>query len=128
MSEPSIATLRRRDVVRSSVTRPSTNSNPSHTNHQPLILLKLESLVSDFKTHNLAVIDIMKDEDVDGVAKERGILLDSHVDEIVTLASCIQELLNTSSPTAEVGARSVLVLHLSQFCMRRRHFNQYAIK
>ena len=59
----------------------------------------------------------MKDEDVDGLAKEQGIL-DEHDDEIAALASRIQELLTTCSSASEVGVRNVLVRRLSQFRAR----------
>ena len=91
---PSLATLRRRGVVRASVTHLATRlseleskvGTPSLAHRMSV---KLHTLDSDFKAHHLAVIDAITEGDEDGLAKEQEIL-DAHDDEVASLASRIE--------------------------------------
>ena len=79
--------------------------------------VKLEDLGSDFKTHHLAVINAMTEGDEDGLAKEQEIL-DTHDDEVASLASRIEYLLQMCSSASESGTRSIAVSRLSQLKTR----------
>ena len=111
---PPLATLRRRrGVVRASITRLATRlSKLEPKAREPttssLTQKTLETLDSDFKTHHLAVIDAMTEGDEDGLAKEQEIL-DAHDDEVASLASRIEYLLQMCSSASESGTRSIAV-------------------
>ena len=75
---------------------------------------KLETLDSEFKAHHFTVIDALDDEDTDGLEKEQEIL-DAHDDDVASLTSRIERLLETCSSAADSGARKVSSRRLSQF-------------
>lgn len=88
MSKVDVATLtRRRGVVHASVTGIATRlgelegkvHEPSTPSLAHRMSRRLEALDVDFKTHHLAMIDAMGDNDTDGLAQEQGVL-DTHDD------------------------------------------------
>ena len=58
---------------------------------------RLEALDTDFKTHHLAVIDAMGDDDTAGLAQEQEIL-DIHDDEVASLAYRFEQLTRACTP------------------------------
>ena len=119
---PSLATLRRRrGVVRASITRLATRlgelepraREPTTSSLAHRMSTKLETYDSDFKTHHLAVIDAMTEGDDDGLAKEQEVL-DAHDDEVASLASRIEYLLQICSSASESGTRSIAISRLLQ--------------
>ena len=74
---------------------------------------RLEALDADFKTHHLAVIDAMGDDDKDGLAQEHEIL-DTHNDEVASLAYCLEQLTRAHTPGADAGGRIIATRRLSQ--------------
>ena len=122
---PSLATLRRRGVVRASVTRLATRLReleskvdaPTTPSLAQRMSTKLDTLDSDFKAHHLAVIDAIAEGDEEGLTKEQEIL-DAHDDEVASLASRIEYLLQMCSSASESGTRSIAVSRLSQLKTR----------
>ena len=111
---PTLTTLRRRGVVRASITRlatrlseiePRAHETTSSLAHR--MSTKLETLDSNFKIHHLAVIDTLTKGDEDGLAKEE--ILDAHDDEVASLTSCIKYLLQICSSLSESGTRSITI-------------------
>ena len=81
MSEVDVAILRRRrGVMRASITRIATRLGelegkvyePSMPSLTHCMSQRLEALGADFKTHHLAMIDAMGDDNTDGLAQEQG--------------------------------------------------------
>ena len=101
----------------------SVNLNPELTKqqHQALPTGCLQNwklaLDSDFKIHHLAVIDALTEGDEDGLAKEQEIL-DAHDDEVASLTSRIEYLLQMCSSASESGTRSIAISRLSQLKTR----------
>ncbi len=122
MSVTDVATLRRRrGVVRGSVTRIATRlreleekvHEPATPSHAQRMSQRLEALDADFRTHHMAVIDAMGDEDADGLAQEQEIL-DVHDDEVGSLAYRLEQLSRVRTPAADAGDRTVATRRLSQ--------------
>ncbi len=74
---------------------------------------RLEALDVDFKTHHLAVIDAMRDDDTDGLAQEQEIL-DTHDDEVASLAYRLEQLTRARAPDENAGGRAIATRRLSQ--------------
>ncbi len=74
---------------------------------------RLEALSADFKTHHLAVIDAMKDNDTDGLAQEQEIL-DTHDDEVASLAYRLELLTRACTPSTDLESRVIITRRLSQ--------------
>ena len=122
MSEIDVATLRRRrGVVRASITRIATRlrelegkvHEPSTPSLARRMSQRLEALDTDFKTHHLAVIDAMGDDDTAGLAQEQEIL-DIHDDEVASLAYRFEQLTRAHTPGADAGGRVIATRRLSQ--------------
>ena len=78
---------------------------------------QLTSLDADFKTHHFAVVDALDEKDETGAATEQDVL-DQHDDEVASLASRIDQLIELCSSVADSGARSVATRCLTQFQTR----------
>ena len=63
---------------------------------------RLEALDADFKTHHLAMIDVMGDDNKDGLAQEQEIL-DTHDDEVASLTYRLEQLTRACTPGADAG-------------------------
>ncbi len=107
--------------MRGSITRISTRlgeletrvHEPSTLSHAQRMSQRLEALDADFKTHHLAVIDVVGDEDAELLAQEQDIL-DKHDDEVASLAYRLEQLSKTRAPDAGKGGRTIATRRLSQ--------------
>lgn len=103
---PETATLsthkKRRGVARASLTRLGTRLGelegrtdaPTALDNARRMLQRLESLDAEFKTHHLALVDLIEDEET--LSGEQ-VILDTHDDEIAHLAERIQQVISASS-------------------------------
>ena len=64
---------------------------------------RLETLDADFKTHHLAVIDAMGDDNTDGLAQEQ----EMYDDEVASLAYCLEQLTRARPPGADMGGQII---------------------
>ena len=124
MSETDVATLRRRrGVVHASVTRIATRlrelegkvHGPSTPSLARWMSQRLEALDTDFKTHHLAVIDAMGDDDTAGLAQEQEILDiydDTTMKPLLSLTAL--KLTRACTPGADAGGRVIATRCLSQ--------------
>lgn len=94
----------------------SDNSNePSTPRLGRRMSQRLEALDVDFKTHHLAVIDVMGDDNTDGhntdsLAQEQ----EMHNDEVASLAYCLEQLTRARPPGADTRGQIIATRHLSQ--------------
>jgi len=119
---------RRRGTVKASITKLTTkvaelearDSDPSVIGHAQQLLKRLETLDANFKTHQLAIIDI-QDEGQLGAEQET---LDKHDDDVTELSVRLQALsvpqvqMPAATGTALLPDRTVIERRLAQLQAR----------
>lgn len=83
---------------------------PAMPSHAQRMSQRLEALDADFRTHHMAVINAMGDEDTD---KEQEIL-DAHDDKVGSLSYRLEQLSRIRAPGADTSDRTVATRRLSQ--------------
>ena len=122
MNEANLDTLRRkRGIVRTSITCIATRlrelegkaDSPSMLSHAHHMFKRLEALNADFKTHHLAVVDTIGDDNVDSLAQEQNVL-DTHDDEVASLSYNLKQLTRPRTTGADAGSQVIAMRRLSQ--------------
>ena len=109
---------KRRGIVRASLTRLRTRLTEleditdqlSTLNAAKQLLLKLESLDTDFKTHHLAIVDLTEGDDP--LALEQDVL-DKHDDDVAQISLRAHQVISACQPATDTGPRRVPYKRLS---------------
>ena len=88
-----------------------TESSPSEvTSHAKLLLNKLETLDTDFKTCHFALIELIEEP---GVLDQEQKTLDEHDNGVAVLTVALQQLITAHSPSASSGLRKTAFRRLA---------------
>ena len=111
---------KRRRMIKASLTKLSTKlteletdtTNPDALRAAQGLASKLKTFDAEFKSHQLAVIDLTDDDD-DGLAAEQQ-ELDDHDDRASELTICVQRLISTLSPSTADGLSKITTRRLTR--------------